>query len=363
MKNRAEARIDLKAIQSNANNIKKHLSEGTEFLAVVKADAYGHGAKEVSSALAEIGVKHFAVATAEEALELRNNGLQGEILVLGKSDLSYAKKLIDNEITQSVESVDYARALASYGNVKVHIKIDTGMSRFGIYCHGADDVAQAFEKVKAISEVPQLEITGIFTHFATADEEDDSFTKKQFSAFKALCDKLKEAGVNCGRRHCCNSAGALKFKEMHLDMVRIGIALYGLELSVPGFPLIPAMSVVATLASVSKIEKNDTVSYGRTFKAGNSKAKGVVSFGYADGMPRLLSNKYSLSVNGKKAPILGRVCMDLMIIDLDGIEAKEGDEVVIFGKDNEVSLMADIIGTINYEIVCGITKRVPRVYS
>lgn len=363
MTNRAEARIDLEAIKTNAKNIINHLSEGTEFLAVVKADAYGHGAKMVSSALSEIGVKHFAVATAEEALELRSNGLEGEILILGKSDISYADKLIENHITQAVEEVDYAKSLASHGKIKVHVKIDTGMSRFGIYCHGPEDLQCAFEKVKEIYEIPQLEIAGIFTHFATADDEDESFTRSQFNAFKALCDKLYEAGINCGLRHCCNSAGALKFKDMHLDMVRIGIALYGLELSVPEFPLIPAMSVVATLASVSKIGKNDTVSYGRTYKAEKGITKGVVTFGYADGMPRLLSNRYSVGVNGKKAPILGRVCMDLMIINLDGIDAKVGDEVVIFGKANEVSLMADIIGTINYEIVCGISKRVPRVYN
>ena len=358
-----KAYIDLSVLKSNALAIKKKLNKDTKFCAVVKADAYGHGAKMVSSALSEIGVKHFAVATAEEALELRSNGLEGEILILGKSDISYADKLIENHITQAVEDVDYAKSLASHGKVKVHVKIDTGMSRFGIYCHGPEDLQCAFEKVKEIYEIPQLEIAGIFTHFATADDEDESFTRSQFNAFKALCDKLYEAGINCGLRHCCNSAGALKFKDMHLDMVRIGIALYGLELSVPEFPLIPAMSVVATLASVSKIGKNDTVSYGRTYKAEKGITKGVVTFGYADGMPRLLSNRYSVSVNGKKAPILGRVCMDLMIINLDGIDAKVGDEVVIFGKANEVSLMADIIGTINYEIVCGISKRVPRVYN
>lgn len=359
---RAKAQIDLEAIKHNAKSIMSTLDSECRMLAVVKANAYGHGAIPVAKTLYDIGVRHFAVATAEEGQELRYGGLKGEILVLGKTPLSQREMLVDNNLCQACDSYEYANAIVKDGLPKLHIKIDTGMSRLGFYCHDKAFSDICVGQILPIFKIPQIKIEGIFTHFAVADE-DETFTRKQFNAFTSVTDKLISLGYNVGLRHCCNSAATIRFPDMHLDMVRQGIGLYGLERSAPGFPFIPAMTVSARIAAIGAIEDGDTVSYGRTFKANKPIRRAVVSFGYADGMPRLLSGKYSVSVNGKKAPILGRICMDMFMIDVSDIDCKDGDTVIIFGKNGEVSEMADIIGTINYEIVCGITSRVPRVYE
>lgn len=362
MNERAEARISLKAIKQNALNIMSTMRADCKFMAVVKADAYGHGAVPVAKALYDIGVRNFAVATADEGTELRRNGIGGEILVLGKSSLCDRDKLTENDLCQCCDSFDYAAALVKDGLPKLHIKIDTGMSRLGFYCHDSKNADACVSEVKRIFGIPNVKIEGIFTHFAVADE-DGEFTKRQFEAFTAVTDKLTAEGFNIGKRHCCNSAATLLYPQMHLDMVRQGIGIYGLERSVPGFPFTPAMTVAARIAKTAVLECGDTVSYGRSFKADKPLRRAVVSFGYADGMPRLLSGRYSVTVNGKQAPILGRICMDMFMIDVTDIDCDEGDEVVIFGADGRASEMADIIGTINYEIVCGISKRVPRVYA
>ncbi len=358
---RAKAEISLNAIKHNATSIMSTLKDPCQMLAVVKADAYGHGAVPVAKALYSVGVKYFAVATAEEGAELRANGLNGKILVLGKTPVEQRSILADNDLYQTCDSVEYAASIVKDGLPKIHIKIDTGMSRLGFYCHDANFADTCVNQILPLYDIPGLQVEGIFTHFAVADE-DEVFTYKQFNAFKAVTDKLCALGFNTGLRHCCNSAATIKYPDMHLDMVRQGIGLYGLERSVPDFPFTPAMKVVARIAATGNLEPGDTISYGRTFKADKPLRRAVVSFGYADGMPRLLSNRYSVTINGKKAPILGRVCMDMFMVDTSDIECQEGDEAIIFGEDGEVSQMADIIGTINYEIVCGITRRVPRIY-
>lgn len=363
MENRAEARISLKAIKANASNVMKTLGNGCRMMAVVKANAYGHGAVPVAKALAELGVSDFAVATAAEGEEIRKSGVKGNILVLGKTAVSERDKLIENDLCQACDSVYYAKQLIKDGKPSIHIKIDTGMSRLGFYCHYSENAKECAEKILPLYDIDGIDVRGIFTHFADADGETEEFTKQQFSAFTAVIAELQAKGKCVGTRHCCNSAATLRYPEMHLDMVRQGIGLYGLERSVEDFPFKPAMTVCARLASIGELEKEDTISYGRTYKVSGSLRRGVVSFGYADGMPRLLSNRYSVKINGKKAPILGRVCMDMFMIDLTDIDCAEGDEVQIFGPLGEVSEMADIIGTINYEIVCGITGRVPRVYT
>lgn len=362
MINRAEARINLEAVKQNAEAIMSRLSEGCRMMAVVKANAYGHGAVEVAKTLAGIGVRDFAVATADEGATLRKSGLEGRILVLGKTPAAEKDKLTAFDLSQACDSVEYAKAISAHGKPELHIKIDTGMSRLGFYCHSENDAARCAESITPLYESDEVKISGIFTHFADADGEDDSFTRRQFKAFTAVTEELKKRGFDVGTRHCCNSAATLKFKDMQLDMVRQGIGLYGLERSVKGFPFRPAMSVYAQIAAVGDIEAGDTVSYGRTYTAGGRIRRAVVSFGYADGMPRLLSNRYSVTVNGKKAPIIGRICMDMFMIDVTGIDCREGDEVLIFGERGEASEMADVIGTINYEIVCGVSQRVPRVY-
>ena len=360
---RAEAIIDLEAIRSNAHNVISELKGNCRMMAVVKANAYGHGAVPVAKALMEIGVTDFAVATADEGAELRKNGIVGNILVLGKTANIDIPTLIKHDLHQVCDSVEYAQRLAASGLIGIHIKVDTGMSRLGFYCHKAENAKSCAESILPIFDIDNIEVKGIFTHFADADSETEEFTRQQFAAFTAVTNELKRMGKNVGTRHCCNSAATLKYPEMQLDMVRQGIGLYGLERSVKGFPFKPAMSVCARIAAVGMLCESDTVSYGRTYKAEKPIKRAVVSFGYADGMPRLLSGRYSVKLNGKKAPILGRVCMDMFMIDVSDIDCKEGDCAIIFGEDGEVSDMADIIGTINYEIVCGISSRVPRVYK
>ena len=360
MTDRNEARIDLEAIYKNIENIMEATDSTAMPLAVVKADAYGHGALRVSSYLQDKGIKNFAVASAEEGVELRNGGIKGMILVLGKTPPENADKLASYNLSQACDSYEYAEKLSELYNIKIHIKVDTGMSRLGFYCHNTFDVDNCAKAISSLYTLENITVDGIFTHFADADF--DSFTDKQYTVFKQLTDTLMSSGKDIGIRHCCNSAAAIKFPYMHMDMIRLGIALYGLERSLPLFPMNIAMSVYARLSSVSVLNVGDTVSYGRTYTLEERKTVGVVSFGYADGMPRLLSNRYSVTINGKKAPILGRICMDMFMIDISGIECAEGDEVCIFGKAGEVSEMADIIGTINYELVCGISKRVRRVY-
>ncbi len=363
MENRAEARISLEAIKTNAKNIMNVLTEGCRMLAVVKANAYGHGAVQVACALQDMGVSDFAVATATEGEEIRRAGIKGNILVLGKTCPAERDKLVDNSLIQACDSVEYARAIVKDGKPAIHIKVDTGMSRLGFYCHSKENAPHCAKQILPLYDVEGIDVQGIFTHFADADGETADFTKKQFSAFTAVIEELTAKGKAVGTRHCCNSAATIRYPEMHLDMVRQGIGLYGLERSVPDFPFAPAMTVCARLAAVGELEAEDTVSYGRTYKVDKPLRRGVVSFGYADGMPRLLSNRYSVLINGAKAPILGRVCMDMFMVDITDVDCAEGDEVQIFGAGGEVSLMADIIGTINYEIVCGITARVPRIYT
>lgn len=362
MVNRAEARIDLNAIRSNAVGIISRLNKNCRMMAVVKANAYGHGAVKVATVLSELGIIDFAVATADEAVELRKSGISGNILILGKTPVFEREKLVQYDIQQACDSVEYAKSIVKDGKPAIHIKVDTGMSRLGFYCHNAEDAEKCAEGILPIYDIEGIKVNGIFTHFADADGETDSFTKQQFSAFLAVTESLTAKGKRVGTRHCCNSAATLRYPEMQLDMVRQGIGLYGLERSATGFPFKPAMYVYARIATIGELSEGDTVSYGRTYKASGKVRRAVVSFGYADGMPRLLSNRYSVVVNGVKAPILGRVCMDMFMIDVSGIDCREGDEVQIFGAGGEVSEMADIIGTINYEIVCGISARVPRLY-
>lgn len=362
MLNRAEARIDLNAIRSNAGGVMSKLNEGCRMLAVVKANAYGHGAIPVAKTLMEMGVTDFAVATADEGVQLRENGIIGNILVLGKTPLNEIDKLIKHDIQQACDSVEYARNIIKNGKPAIHIKIDTGMSRLGFYCHSADKADECVDNILPIFDIKDVDVQGVFTHFSDADGDTDAFTRQQFAAFKAVTDALRSHGKKIGTRHCCNSAATLRYPEMQLDMVRQGIGLYGLERSVDNFPFKPAMSVYARIAAVGTLYEGDTVSYGRTYTADKPIKRAVVSFGYADGMPRLLSGRYNVTVAGKKAPILGRVCMDMFMIDVTDIQCNEGDEVLIFGENGEVSDMADIIGSINYEIVCGISARVPRKY-
>lgn len=361
MTNRAEARISLAAIRENAENMISRLSDGCRMMAVVKANAYGHGALHVAAELYKLGVRDFAVATADEGAELRQGGINGNILVLGKTSPYERDKLEEYTLQQACDSVGYAKSIVKNGKPDIQLMVDTGMGRLGFYCHSEAEADKCAEEIAEVFDIPNVKVRGIFTHFA--DAENEGFTREQFKAFAAVTDKLMDKGFEIGKRHCSNSAAALRYPEMQLDMIRNGIGLYGLERSEKNFVPKPAMMVCARIAAIGTSLPNDTVGYGRTYRADRRIKRAVVSFGYADGMPRLLSNRYSVMVNNKKAPIIGTICMDMFMIDVTDIECSEGDEVIIFGENGEVNTMADTMGTINYEIVCGISDRVKRIYK
>lgn len=329
-------------------------------LAVVKADAYGHGAVEVCKMLYRTGCRYFAVACIEEALHLRENGIEGNILILGNTDPSYAKQLEEQELIQTVDNAEYASALAARGKVRVHIKVDTGMSRLGLYCHREEDLEPTARAIEGIAALEGLTVEGIFTHFADSDGETEDFTRKQFGLFSSLLDKLNAMGVDVGIRHCCNSAGILRFPEMHLDMVRAGLVLYGLMPSpyVNDPALQPAMKLIARVSAVNTLKPGDAVSYGGVFKAEKEMRVAVLSIGYADGLSRALSGNLTVGINGREVPLIGRICMDLCMADLGDTPCKAGDEAVIFDTPEKIEEMAAKLGTINYEVICSLKKRV-----
>ena len=362
--NRAEARISLANIEHNYRLLCRKAGEKRIVMAVVKADAYGHGAVEVCRRLSDAGATHFAVACMEEAALLRRSGIRGELLVLGITPQELYPSIAEYDVVQTVSSLAYASQLADCGPVRVHIKIDTGMSRLGLYCHTLEDVARTAEDVARIAALPGLKVEGIFTHFAESDAPQSDFTRRQFAVFSALLAELERRGVDCGLQHCCNSAGILNFPEMHLDMVRAGIALYGCDPSPESRDagLRPAMSLHSRVAFVSRIRPGDTVSYGRSYTADRPLDTAVISIGYADGLPRPLSGRWSVRINGRPAPLIGKICMDLCVADVTGIPCAPGDDVVVFGPDNPAEAMADVLGTIHYELLCSVKNRVPRYY-
>ena len=368
--NRAWAEIDLDAIAHNTREIRKLTGSGWRLWAS-KADACGHGVLEVVRTLLDNGVTQLAVSMLDEAIQIRHMGIDVPILVSSYTDPARADEIIENRVTQTVFSLDLAQALSAAAvrlgkSAKIHVKVDTGMIRVG-FMPGHKAVRNIIE----IGKMPGVILDGIFTHFASADESDSSYTKMQFERFLNLCGELAQAGIHIPVKHVCNSAATLQYPEMHLDMVRPGIILYGLcpSKEVSGkMDLRPAMTLKANVIFVKDVDRDVCVSYGRTFRTARKSRIATVPIGYADGYTRLMSNKGRMLINGEFAPVIGRVCMDQCMLDVTDLEREVhvGDEVVIFGKQNgaciSVDEIADQVGTINYELVCIIGKRIPRVY-
>jgi alanine racemase len=264
-------------------------------------------------------------------------------------------------ITVSVGSVEYAKEVFSIGSPKAHLQIDTGMSRMGLYCHKKEDVENALAEAIEISNIAGENLTGIYTHFVQSDVPDSDLTEIQYESFVSLISACEKKGITFKTKHCCNSLGTVNFENFALDAVRIGICLYGYESDT--IPLTPAMTFRTKIIKIFEGKKGDTVSYCGTYTLNENKKIAVCSAGYADGVSRHLSNKGYYLVNGKKANILGRVCMDLSMIDVTDIDCKIGDEAIIFGKDLPATTVADICGTISYECLCAVSKRVPREYT
>lgn len=367
---RTWAEIDTKALVHNFK-ILKEKSGDAKIMAVVKANAYGHSASAIAPILQENGAYFFAVSNIDEAIQLRNNGIQRPILILGYTPVSRVLDLCDYKISQCVYSSEYAQSLAKAASaadvyIRIHIKLDTGMSRIGFDCR--DDSLAGITDAIACASYCNLTVEGIFTHFANADsdlQKRDGFTDEQYNRFESAVKEFEKAGITPKLIHCCNSAALLLDPEKHQAMTRAGIALYGLSPSDDidlKDDLIPVMTVKSVVSMVKEINAGDTVNYGRTFKADKKMKIATVTAGYADGYPRLLSNKGYVLINGQKANIVGRICMDQMSVDVTDIPSvKMGDEVLLFGKELKVDTLARLCSTINYEIICGISPRVPRV--
>lgn len=367
---RTWAEIDINALVHNFK-ILKQKANGAKIMAVVKADAYGHCAAAVAPVLEQNGADCFAVSNIDEAITLRNFKITKPILILGYTPADKVMELSKNDILQCVYSKEYAMALSQQAvknnvKVKIHIKLDTGMSRLGFDCR--NDNLEGIGDALFSATLDGLIFKGIFTHFANADcdlEKRDGFTDSQYSRFMKAVNLFKENGINPEIVHCCNSAGFLLDNDKHSDLCRVGISLYGLSPSVEmesQADFIPVMTVKSVVSLVKTINKGDTVSYSRTFKADKKMKVATVTAGYADGYPRILSGKGYVLINGKKANILGRVCMDQMCVDVTDIpDVKMGDEVILFGKELSVDILADMADTINYEVICGISPRVPRI--
>lgn len=362
--------IDLSNLEHNYRALRAMLPQGCRFLGVVKADAYGHGAVQVARRLETLGAEYLAVACLDEALELRQARITTPILILGYTPTERAEALLDNGITQTVYDVEMARALSNAAaaagkTLKIHVKADTGMSRLGWLCGGEDQSAAA-EAIAQVCALPGLEAEGIYTHFANADGDED-YTMLQFTRFLDLLEALKERGITFAIRHCAASAAALKFPCTHLDMVRPGIALYGHYpdpscegLDGPG--LRPVMTLKTRVASVKTVPAGTPVSYGCTHVLARETKLAALTIGYADGLPRLCSDKLEVLIGGQRAPIVGRICMDMCMADVTGLDVAPGDEVEVFGEHLPIEDVAALAGTIQYELLCAVSPRVHRAY-
>lgn len=374
---RTWAEIDLGIIEQNYRAIRKKTNPDAKIMGVVKADGYGHGAVYISKKLEACGVDMLAVSNIEEAQQLRLAGISKPILLLGYTQPDQAVTIDKLNLTQTVFNYDYGVSLlkeASKFNLtlKIHFKVDTGMSRLGFFIQNEAAMIDSLNQICSLRNNYAFETDGIFTHFASADEGEAGreYTENQFNSFMKFIDLLKLKGINFKYRHACNSAGLIAYPQMHLDMVRTGIALYGLAPS----PLLkgkiditPAMTMKTVIAHIKRVPPGSALSYGRTYKCERNMTVATVPVGYGDGYPRLLSNKGRMIVCGKLAPIIGRVCMDQLILDISDIpEAKEGMTVTVFGKESGAEFSLDdmglLMGTINYELACAVNKRVPRVY-
>ena len=368
---RTWAEIDLDALAHNYITLRKRIGDDVKFLGVVKADAYGHGSVQVSRLLEELGADYLAVSSIDEAVELRHNGINMPILILGHTPKEEVSELIKNNITQAVtckaKALEYSEeAVKCNGTLKIHIKVDTGMSRLGYLC---DD--NYFDSgVEGICEgcsLPGLEPEGIFTHFAVSDESGDdckAYTMHQFKLFTSVIDAVeKKLGKKFSIRHCANTGAVARYPETWLDMVRPGLHLSSYGEFAKGLDLRPVMTLKTTVSTIKTYPAGTAISYGGIYKTDKKTRMGVVPYGYADGFFRCLSNRYELMTDEGPAPQRSKICMDMCMIDLtDKMSIDVGSEIEIFGKKNPIERMAELAGTIPYELTCAVSKRVPRVY-
>lgn len=372
---RAYAEINLEALRKNVLASRSMLPEGTGIIAVVKTDAYGHGAVSVAEAVSDL-VAGYAVATLEESLELRNAGIDSHILILGYISPVEYREAVRNDIILSIYNYEQAEELSELAGSmgkkgRCHIKVDTGMNRIGLPAKRMEDMEATAEIIGRIRALPNLICDGIFMHFATADEADKSRARRQYDNFCRLLEVLKEKNITFTYRHCSNSAAIIDMPECTFEWVRQGITLYGLKPSENmqnPVKLYPVMSLKCHVVHIKTIYAGDEVSYEGIYKADGERRIATVSIGYGDGYPRSLSNKGYVLIRGRKAPIIGRICMDQFMVDITDIPQVELEDVVtLMGEDNGCTITAEELGGLsgrfNYELVCDINKRVKRIYK
>ena len=368
---RTWAEIDIDALKHNYRTLRKKVGEKVKFLGVVKADAYGHGSVVGARTLEKEGADYLAVSSIDEAMELRVNGIKMPILILGHTPKEQVERLIEYDITQAVsckaKAIQYSDEASRLGReLKIHIKVDTGMSRLGFLCNedyfdtGVDGICEALN-------MPGLSAEGIFTHFAVSDETGDEYSAYTKHQFKLFCDVIEAVEAKWGRkfaiRHCANTGAVARYPETYLDMVRPGLLLYGYGEFAEELNLKPVMTLKTTVSTIKIYPKDTAISYGGIYKTTDQTRVGVVPYGYADGFFRCLSNKYSLMTEDGPARVLGKICMDMCMIDLTNKpDVDVGSEVEIFGNNNSIDGMAAMAGTIPYELTCAVSKRVPRTY-
>ena len=368
---RTWAEIDLDALSHNYKILKNKIGKDTKFLGVVKADAYGHGAVRVAKTLEALGADYLAVSSVDEAVELRCHDVHMPILILGHTPREQVANLIDYDITQAVtceaKAVEYSEEAVKLGRtLKIHIKVDTGMSRLGYLCDGNYFDTGVSGIVHGCS-LPGLYAEGIFTHFAVSDEEGEDcleYTRHQFELFMRVTEAVEERlGRRFEIRHCANTGAVAKYPETYLDMVRPGLLLYGYGDYAEQMGLEPVMTLKSTVSTIKTYPAGTRISYGGIYTTDKTTRMGVIPYGYADGFFRSLSNKCSVYTSAGPAPQRGKICMDMCMIDLtDKRGVDVGSEVEIFGKHNSLNCMASLAGTIPYEITCAVSKRVPRLY-
>ena len=368
---RIHAKIDLDALKYNVDGIKKCKDDKALLMGVIKADAYGHGSRIFARELEAMGFDWLAVATADEGIELRRDGIQLPILVLGYTHPDQYPEMLRWDITPEIDTYDMAEAFnraaeAAGKKAGIHIKIDTGMGRIG-FLPGSESL----DEIERIHRLPWLNIQGMFTHFACADMRDKTHVKGQIEKFRQMIDGVKQRNIPVEIFHCSNSASIMELQPVHMNMVRAGIILYGLypshEMEEERLPLKPVMSLYSHIVHLKELPEGVTIGYSATYTTKRLSRIATIPVGYADGYPRALSNRASVLIRGKRAPIVGRICMDQLMVDVTDIpEAVSGDLVTLVGRDGEENLsteeISEMAGSFNYEFVCDVSRRVPRVY-
>ncbi len=369
---RVQARVDLNAIRHNLQQVRSKLTKGTRLMVIIKADAYGHGAVPIARALDEDWIDAYGVAIIEEAIELREAGIRKPILILGFTPKEQYGLVVAYDVIQTIFQYEMAEALSLEAvkqgkRAKIHIKVDTGMGRIGY-----PDTKGSAEEIKRISLLEGIEIEGLFSHFAKADEADKSYTENQLQRFHVFSDLLEQEQLSIPIRHISNSAGIIDITGAQLNMVRCGIATYGIypseEVNRQELKLLPAMELITHVIYVKDVEAGVGISYGATYVTSRKTRVATIPVGYADGYSRNLSNQGKVIIHGRYAPVIGRICMDQFMVDVTDIpEVKQGDRVILLGRDGasciSVEELAEWSHSFNYELVCTVGKRIPRVYT